>query len=227
MAESEMRRTWRIFALTGLLLSCISGHGYDSGWPCHQQILFATPYFRAALSRPLPIVRQDMNGKCGPSSLAIAASYFGRALPVNCFNPYELADWMTAATYQVGNFNLGLNGPLISDPLTISILINSAETLASTARAVGLYAKVGTETLSEVFSNVSHQEVVLIHWRMGTGREDGHWSAVQEINSAEIHLRDPWPSNPIENVKGIWDFAQRSLVAPGVFTVVRISERPL
>jgi hypothetical protein len=217
----------KIELFMAVLVVCCSSHAYDPGWPCSQQVLFANTHLRAALPKPLPVVRQDINGKCGPSTLAMAASYFRRALPMNCLNPYELADTMTVATYQVGRYWLGLQGAAAPDVLSLSILINSAETLAATARALGLYARAGTETLGEVFLNVLNQEVVLIHWAMGTGWEDGHWSAVQEINSAEIHLRDPWPSNPIENVKEIWDFSQRSLAAPGFFSVVRVSDRPL
>lgn len=134
---------------------------------------------------------------------------------------------MTTAVYQVGIHGLGSRAALVCDVLSKCTLINSAETLSSTARVLGLYAKVEAATLMDVFSHVSNQEVVLIHWTVGSGLEGGHWSAVQEINSAGIHLRDPWPSHPIENVKPLWEFAHRSLVAPGVFTVVRVSDLPL
>jgi|GEM_PF-4738640 len=205
------------------LLSSIPSYGH---W-CGQQVFAAGAYYRTSLSRPLPIVRQNMNGKCGPSSLAIAVAYFGKIFQLHASNPYELSDAMTTAVYQVGMYGLGSQSVLVADTLSRCVLINSAETLASTARVFGLYAKVETAALAQMASHVSNQEVVLVHWTMGTGLEDGHWSAIQEINSAEIHLRDPWPLNPIENVRPLWDFAARSLVATGFFTIVRVSDRPL
>ena len=74
---------------------------------------------------------------------------------------------------------------------------------------------------------VGRDEVVLTHWWMGPRPQDDHWSALQGVGSHVVELRDPWPTNPWENVKSRTDFEMRATGgAPGVFSIVRLSHFP-
>jgi hypothetical protein len=180
-----------------------------------------------ALPRPLPSFKQDVNGKCGPTSLGIALGYFGKVFP-NPLDPFSVANQMVAAVINVSKDKSAARGMPLTNALNISIVINGSEALSDTARAYGLYSVYNRATLAQMASYVADGEVVLVHWWMGPGTMDQHWSAIQNIGASTIELRDPWPENPSHNVKALIDFYYRSWTGiPGVFSVVRISDHPI
>lgn len=197
------------------------------------------PSNSASLRGSLPAFRQDANGKCGPTSLGIALGYFGKVVP-QTWDPYEIANRMTNATLQVAKAtmtplklqvsmsvlaNIGI--PVVESAI-YSVAINGADVLAQTARLFGTYAHDTQATLPQIIEYVANNEAVMIHWWSGPGPADDHWSVVQQIGPGAIELRDPWPTSPAANIKSLDDFLKRSkTAAPGVFTIVRISDRPL
>jgi hypothetical protein len=176
----------------------------------------------AAMYKPLPVLKQDVNGKCGPTSLAIAAAYFGRAFQLNPYNPLELPNRFTAMTLTTANAANLFNGA------PDCMKLNSGESLAATARVIGLNATAQYASLAEIAGFIRNQEVVLVHWWMGPDPLDYHWSPIQALASSFISLRDPWPTSPAENVQPLEQFQFRTLTGiPGTFPIVRVSSNPL
>ncbi len=174
------------------------------------------------MPRALPILKQDVNGKCGPTSLAIAAAYFGHIFQLNPFDPLEVPNRVTDMTLATANASHLFPGA------HDCIKLNSGESLAATAKNMGLYATAQFASLSQIAGYILQQEVVLIHWWMGPDVLDYHWSPVQALAPGFISLRDPWPTSPIENVLPLASFQFQSITGvPGRFPIVRVSSRPL
>jgi hypothetical protein len=185
-------------------------------------------YTGVRLPRPLPSIKQDVNGKCGPASLAIALSYFGRLFPMNAFNCFEMADTATNCVFATGVQNgryamfAGM-GHLGATCFTL----NSGDSLAETARLFGLFSNAQDATANQIASWVARGEVVLVHWLMGPERE-AHWSDVQHLGMVTTTLKDPWPTSPADNTMLTNDFLLRSSTGvAGYFHTVRVSDRPL
>ncbi|MGE0762376.1 MAG: hypothetical protein AB7N80_03760 [Bdellovibrionales bacterium] len=189
----------------------------------------------AQLSRQLPLVRQDTNGKCGPSSLAIALAHFGKIQATNFFDVYELSNLVTGLVHQTVSYNSSLEfwsnlyPPLQYPGVALSLTLNAGPSLAETALRMGLFANSGIATLDQISQYVARQEVVLVHWQANLSQPlEQHWSAVQEINSLVVTLRDPWPTHPMANPLPILDFVRRA-TAGGLnrFHIVRVADHYL
>lgn len=181
-----------------------------------------------SLPLPLPQLKQDMNGKCGPTSLAIGLSHFGRIHQTNPYNPLQLPNQITDMVGAVAKSTAGLPPQTVLDPLTWSIAVNSADNLAATALLYGLSSKSEVASLSQIASHIGNQEVVLIYWWQGPGPLDFHWSVVQGLGPVTVHLRDPWPSEPSDNFQQTLEFIYRSTTGiPGSFQIVRLSANPI
>lgn len=181
-----------------------------------------------SLPRPLPHLKQDVNGKCGPTSLAIGLNYFGRIHQTNPYDPLQLPNQITDMVAAVAKSSAGLSPLTVLDPLSWSVAVNSANNLAATALLYGLSAKVETANLNQIASYVGQQEVVLIYWWQGPGPLDFHWSVVQGLGPVTVHLRDPWPSDPSDNFQQTLEFIYRSTTGtPGFFQIVRLSANPI
>jgi len=187
------------------------------------------PFF-ATMNRALPVVRQNCNGKCGPSSLAIALAYFGRILQKNPVNPFELSDEVSNVVYAATTAPTQV---LVDHPLAYGIRLNNSEALAAVARMYGLHAKVDMLTLEQVAAAINskslgREEVVLVHWWMGPEAYDFHWSVFQSLSAVHVHLRDPWPTSPVDHLYSSAEFRLRSgMSVPGKFHVVRIATSPI
>lgn len=201
--------------LTSLLLVLTAGFS-TTAWTSTAS-LCARLLGGVSLSRPLPVIKQDVNGKCGPSSAAIAAAYFGKLTPQNPFDPFELSNLMTSIVYTNAQM---MQGPI--PPAATCWVLNAQNSLADAIRTLGIWAMPATASLDEIALMVASEEVVLVHWWMGPDPMDYHWSAVQAIAPSFVALRDPWPTSPNENVQPLPEFLYRaSSGIPGRFSVVR------
>lgn len=178
----------------------------------------------AHLPHALPMVIQDINGKCGPSSLAIALIYFGK-LTNPTANVCLPADIVSQLVYHVGLTREFVAGRAVTlHPYYNSFLINSSANLAAAAQSQGLFASTEVMSLAQISWGVARGEVILVHWWSGPGSLDFHWSTVQAIDPLTITMRDPWPAHPRENIINLLEFASRSPInGGGYFHTVRIS----
>ncbi|MEO0334900.1 MAG: C39 family peptidase [Pseudomonadota bacterium] len=179
-----------------------------------------------SLSRPLPYLKQDCNGKCGPTSLAIALVHFGKL--GGSMDPFAVSNQVTEIVYGVLKSTSPNPLAIDLDPIARSVGLNASTTLALTAQQFGLFARAEMASFSQLATHVANQEVVLVHWWQGPGPADYHWSVLQGIGPSVIHLRDPWPEDPYDNFQSLYDFQNRSSTgSPGLYNVVRISDRPI
>ena len=194
-----------------------------------------------SLSRPLPEYKQDIVGKCGPSSLGLALGYFGKVYELP-WTPYKVANEVTAVAVMLAQKKItpsffqfttqlllqqGVPLAAITEELILRVIVNSSDTLVETAQYYGLYATSGTANLAETMRYIGADEVVLVHWLSG-GPFDDHWSAIQGVSGQLIELRDPWPTSPSSHIKQLQEFSSRSTTSvPGYFHVVRVSNKPI
>jgi hypothetical protein len=192
--------------------------------------LLPPPGSFATLARPLPFYKQDVGGKCGPTTWAIAIGYFGRApgTVLNPFDPFAAVNTATGSVLAVSSYKAHQRGQPLRSLEEACLHINGSFDLADSARAVGLFAKTQTATLAQIQTYIRNQEVVMVHWWMGPQPWDDHWSAFQSLGSDSLELRDPWPWNPAANQKSTREFLYRGTTGQmGQFYIVRISDRPV
>jgi hypothetical protein len=226
-----------IFYLLSVLLISLNASAYMN-MPINCGLALGLP--QVSLLRPLPIIKQDVNGKCGPSSLAIALAYFGRIAPLNPYNCFELSDLTTASASNIGLATGQIQGyadmlakknPELVDNLSQHIPGFASKLAQMTpeqrwqlAIALSINTPENLVTGARLFGlNAVSQQAGLLQIASYVGNQEvvlmywkmgfereGHWSPMQSIGPFITELRDPWPTSPPNNFLSIADFMNRS-----------------
>lgn len=220
-----------ILCLISMLFVRVSAAQNDLFWPGSPalcRLFFPATKLEtiAALPYPLPVLKQDTGGKCGPASLAIALVYSGKLALAPPYDGLNLVNEVYAMALQQATAS-GFVKHLMTQyhsVLVAGMAVNSSFTLAEVAKQFGLDAHAQMSTLNEIKDFVKMQDVVLIHWQMHLNQPSNqHWSVIQSFGNGYLELRDPWPENPSNHWRELSDFSQRNTTGrAGYFHVVRI-----